>query len=149
MNCPRDGSVLASARILGVELDKCHACDGLWCDRGELEHLCNAKLPEVEEAIEKKYGNPKPVRGKVAGHMRCPRCGGEARLLAHRYTYVSPVTIDRCQQCHGIWLDKGELAAIVGEKKTLDTVAQRGRLKAFLRAMGRIARRKEREAQKP
>ena len=142
MNCPRDGSALAKAEILGTELDKCHTCDGLWCDRGELERLRDAKLPEVEAAIERKYGDPKPSKGEVAGHMRCPRCG-DARLLSYRYTYVAPVTIDRCERCHGIWLDKGELRAITGEKKALDAIAEPGRLKAFLRAMGRILRRED------
>jgi len=137
VNCPRDGSVLAQAHVLGIELDKCHACDGLWCDRGELERLRDAKLTEVEEAIERKYGSPKPLPGEVAGHMRCPRCG-DARLLSYRYTYVSPVTVDRCERCHGIWLDKGELSAIVGEKKALDQAVEPGRLAAFLRAMGRL-----------
>ncbi len=140
VNCPRDGSVLAEAHVLGLELDKCHTCDGLWCDRGEMERLRDAKLAEVEEAIERKYGNPKPLPGKVSGHMRCPRCG-DARLLSHRYTYVSPVTIDRCERCLGIWLDKGELTAIIGEKKALDQAAEPGRLAAFLRAMGRLVSR--------
>ena len=139
MNCPRDGSLLAKATMLGLELDKCHACDGIWCDRGELERLRDSKLPEIEEAIERKYGNPKPVEGGLTGYMRCPRCG-DARLFSYRYTYIRPVTVDRCERCHGIWLDKGELSLIIGEKKALDETADPGRLVAFLRAVGRLPR---------
>ncbi len=138
VNCPRDGSVLAKVRVLELELDKCHACDGLWCDRGEMETLRDAGLSETEEAIEREYGNPEPVQGGTRGYMRCPRCG-DARLLSYRYTYVSPVTVDRCERCHGVWLDKGELARILGEKRALDETSGQDRLAAFLRGMGRFS----------
>jgi Zn-finger nucleic acid-binding protein len=137
MKCPRDGAALARVEILGLDLDKCHQCDGLWCDRGELERLRDAKVEGVEEALERKYGNPQLQKGAVDAHMRCPRCG-TARLLEFAYTFVSPVRIDRCEQCHGLWLDAGELNAIVGEKKGLDKAVDAGRLKAFLRAMGKL-----------
>ena len=50
MKCPRDGTILAPVKIYGIELDKCHKCDGIWCDRGELEDLRERAEPEVEEA---------------------------------------------------------------------------------------------------
>ena len=142
MKCPRDGATLARAEVMGLELDKCHHCDGLWFDRGELERLRDAKVGDVEEALEKKYGNPKVQPGAVTEHMRCPRCG-DARLLRQTYTYINPVSIDRCERCHGIWVDDGELDAIIGEKKKLDEVEDAGSLHAFLRAVAKLVGRKE------
>jgi len=137
MKCPRDGTTLARIEILRLELDKCHKCDGIWVDRGELERVRDAEVENLEEVLERKYGDPEYQEGAVEGYMRCPRCG-DARLHRFHYTYVNPVAVDRCERCMGIWLDDGELNTIIGEKKKLEQVKDPGRLKAFLRAMGRL-----------
>jgi Zn-finger nucleic acid-binding protein len=142
MKCPHDGTTLATVEILGLELDKCHKCDGIWCDRGELERLRDAKVEGIEEVLERKYGDPEYEEGSVDDYMRCPRCEG-GRLLRHHYTYVNPVAIDRCERCHGIWLDDGELNTIIGEKKTIDRVEDPGRLKTFLKALAKLVGREE------
>lgn len=36
--------------------------------------------------------------------MRCPKCGGHLEVVQHQ-----AVELDRCPDCHGIWLDAGEL----------------------------------------
>ena len=132
MKCPRDGTELAQVTLLGMELDKCHQCDGIWCDRGELDSLRAAKVEDIEEVLERKYGDPEYQEGDVDARMRCPRCGSDTRLLERHYTYVNPVKIDQCQKCYGMWLDDGELNAIIGEHKGLDEAKDEGRLKAFL-----------------
>lgn len=137
MKCPRDGTDLAKVTMLGVELDKCHKCDGIWFDRGELETFRDAGVPDVEEAIEEKYGDPEFVEGATEGHMRCPKCA-DARLLRQSYTYLNPVAIDRCTSCLGLWLDDGELNAIIGEKQDLEQMSDPGRLTRFLGAMARL-----------
>ena len=120
MKCPRDGTELAKVEILGLELDKCHKCDGLWFDRGELERIRDAEVPEIEEVLEEKYGDPEVTEGEVEGYMRCPRCGG--RLQRQHYTYVRPVRVDRCEKCLGLWLDKGERLKILKDKKLVDAI---------------------------
>jgi Zn-finger nucleic acid-binding protein len=129
--------VLAKVNILGIELDKCHTCDGLWFDRGELEHVRDSKVTDVETAIERKYGDPKPKEGQSEeGHMQCPRCDG--RLHRHSYTYTKPVYVDRCGKCLGFWLDDGELDTIVGQREKMDKELAPGRLKVFLRSLSKI-----------
>ena len=137
MKCPRDGTALAKVNLLNLELDKCHKCDGVWFDNGELERLRDAKIENAEEILEQKYGDPEFEEGTVENYMRCPRCV-DARLLRQGYTYVNPVYIDRCEKCHGIWIDDGELNAIVGEKKGLDEATDVGKLGSFLKAVGRV-----------
>lgn len=39
----------------------------------------------------------------------CPKCGHELAERAHQ-----GVTLDVCTQCQGIWLDRGELAKVIG-----------------------------------
>jgi uncharacterized protein len=52
----------------------------------------------------------KAEQAKAAGtsSMRCPRC--DAALAETRFEEVS---IDRCDNCGGIWLDAGELAQLI------------------------------------
>ena len=141
MKCPRDGTTLQHVEIMGVELDKCHKCDGIWFDRGELEHLRDAKIEGIEEVIEKKYGDPEFEEGAPKGYMHCPRCD-DGRLNRFLYTYVNPVHVDRCGKCMGIWLDDGELDAIIGEKKSVDEIDQPKKLKGFLKVMGGLIKRR-------
>ena len=137
MKCPRDGTELSKVELLGLELDKCHACDGIWFDRGELETLSEAKDADIEEVLERKYGNPKVKEGKPEGYMRCPRCG--SRLREQYYTYLNPVRVDRCETCFGFWMDDEELNAVVGEREKLDAYDEKA--KSFLRAIfGKLTR---------
>ena len=142
MKCPRDGTALATVSICGMELDKCHKCDGIWFDRGELERLRDAGVHDLEEVIEEKYGDPAFEEGAVAEHMRCPRCV-DARLRRQNYTYVNPVAVDCCEKCYGIWIDDGELNAIIGEKEGLDQSTNPGRLEAFLASVARLIGRRD------
>ena len=145
MKCPRDGTRLARVDVMGLELDKCHKCDGIWFDRGEMERLRDSQVTDLEEVLEKKYGDPDYEKGSVEGYMLCPRCG-DARLRRQGYTYVNPVQIDRCGRCHGVWIDDGELNAIIGEKKGLEDAKSVGKLEKFLAGVGRIFGRKDPES---
>ena len=136
MKCPRDGSPLVSVQTAGLDLDKCHICDGLWLDHGELDRLRAAKVSAVEEELESRYGNPKVEENSPTGYMRCPRCA-DARLIRYTSTYVNPVALDRCERCHGVWVDDGELDAVLGEGKSLEE-ATVGPLKALLRSLGNL-----------
>lgn len=137
MKCPRDGAELATVRVGGVEIDKCHHCDGIWFDPGELDRVRKLDRSDIEEEIEREYGNPEATAGEVKGYMRCPRCD-EGRLNQVTYTFQRRVKIDRCDQCFGVWVDDSELDAIIGEKKDLEKIADSGPIKAFMRAAARI-----------
>jgi uncharacterized protein len=46
--------------------------------------------------------------------MRCPKCGMELQTITFR-----DVAIDRCFNCHGTWLDEGELERLTGKEPGL------------------------------
>ncbi len=46
---------------------------------------------------------------KKSHYMRCPKCGGH--LVTEEFHRVQ---IDRCPDCHGLWLDNGEIDAVLG-----------------------------------
>ena len=140
MKCPRDGTVLAPVTLIGIELDKCHKCDGIWFDQGELERIRDAKLTEAETVLENKFGSPAVAESTTDGYMQCPRCEG-GRLQRSHYTYLNPVKVDRCDKCYGIWLDQGELRSVVGEKQALDAIEEEpAKLRVFLRSLSRAFR---------
>lgn len=41
-------------------------------------------------------------------YMRCPKCGG-----ALATELFNKVQVDRCLDCHGLWLDAGEIDAVL------------------------------------
>ncbi len=49
---------------------------------------------------------------KAAHWMRCPKCGMELKTIRFR-----AVNVDRCFNCHGTWLDEGELETIAGNDR--------------------------------
>ena len=40
--------------------------------------------------------------------MKCPKCGGTLETVP-----LSGIQIDRCPDCHGVWLDNGEIEQIM------------------------------------
>lgn len=55
-------------------------------------------------------------------YMRCPKCGGQLEEIDHHH-----MKIDRCRDCGGIWLDKGEM-------EMLEHVDQ-SNIRSFVRTM--------------
>lgn len=41
-------------------------------------------------------------------YLRCPKCGGH--LVTEEFHRIQ---IDRCPDCHGVWLDQGEIDAVM------------------------------------
>ncbi len=39
VSCPKDGSPLASVEHLGVTVEECPKCNGMWVDKGQLQTL--------------------------------------------------------------------------------------------------------------
>jgi Zn-finger nucleic acid-binding protein len=89
-----------------VEIDYCLSCEGVWLDAGELE-----RLYEDETAFDNLVAAGREIEKTTEKKRKCPICrtkmdkvevGTDARVL-----------YDRCPRGHGLWLDKGELDAIV------------------------------------
>lgn len=44
-------------------------------------------------------------------YLRCPKCGGH--LVTEEFHRVQ---IDRCPECQGVWLDQGEIDAVMAQE---------------------------------
>ncbi|HEX9562857.1 MAG TPA: zf-TFIIB domain-containing protein [Gemmatimonadaceae bacterium] len=63
------------------------------------------------------------AQAERASHfMRCPKCGGQLEEIAFHH-----MKIDKCPDCGGIWLDKGEM-------EMLEHIDQ-SRVRGFVRSM--------------
>ena len=135
MNCPKcpagllqpvsfriaDRSVAGpGGQTVGLEIDQCASCGGVWFDADELERFTDAKL-EAPQAL----NLPEDLRADVdARTADCPRC---AKPMEKKPAPNNPrVTADRCPACAGLWLDAGELARVTHSDAPLAD-----RLKAF------------------
>lgn len=100
---------MQSESYLGITFDSCPGCAGLWFEQDTLSQI--RKLDEVAlETLEEKH---LPKVGQGAGRTperRCPNC--DVVMLHYHYAYDSPVELDTCEQCGGLWVDDGELHKI-------------------------------------
>ena len=100
MNCPRCWVAMNKEEVdvLGpnIIIDVCPTCQGIWFDNNELKKILgNRKLANF---LTQHIGTQSKSK------LVCPRCGGLMDL-----EYAEDVEIDVCLNCHGAWLDYGEL----------------------------------------
>lgn len=104
MNCPRCASELTEQKASDGSRLLCINCGGFWIDP---EPLANSL---------RKRGISLPEATGAAGNLRCPRDGAGLTTFS-----FSGVELDRCTQCGGLWLDKGEWERVTGSKSWLGT----------------------------
>ncbi|MDQ7827147.1 MAG: zf-TFIIB domain-containing protein [Candidatus Eremiobacteraeota bacterium] len=112
IRCPACVNTLMTAlrdEEISLEIDYCKKCKGLWFDYKEVRQFLKSIkfkkvfLPEVVSATSSSdmYSISTRVR-------TCPRC--MVKLAEHVHCGVA---FDFCDQCHGIFLDDGEINLIV------------------------------------
>lgn len=55
MKCPVDGHRLATRDRVGVEINSCPKCHGVWLDRGELEKIVKSSAGRPSASPEGEY----------------------------------------------------------------------------------------------
>ena len=99
--CPKCSRTMDQWESRGVTLDFCNSCKGLWFDEGELtRHFANSGSKISEDDL-------KAARGTS---LSCPRCKSDPLVVAR----LGGVSVDTCNQCHGIFLDLGEVHELLG-----------------------------------
>ena len=112
MECPRcQGQDLTVRTHLGIEMDTCGSCKGMWLDYPELDQLEDRVLDEDRLKGSMMYRERN-------SDIHCPKC----RDLMTTFNYRAyDLPIDFCNNNHGFWLDAGE------EKRVLELMEKRTR----------------------
>jgi Zn-finger nucleic acid-binding protein len=101
-----------------IAYDVCEACGSLWLDCGELDKLAL----QVDGSIE--YCSTDKIKGVSQSPKNCPRCEDTA---LDKVSFIgSDITLDRCGNCKGFWLDGGELDLINKELEEIMPVKGKG-----------------------
>ncbi|MFO8051399.1 MAG: zf-TFIIB domain-containing protein [Thermoplasmatota archaeon] len=97
--CPRCRTALRVVERGGEQLDLCTECGGIWFDPSELDDIVGDHSP-VELLI--------LITDSLKGdRLPCPECG---RTMTSKEVY--DVYVDYCEECRGIWMDKGETGKV-------------------------------------
>jgi hypothetical protein len=72
------------------------------------------RAKKVEEELKKKMLEDERSSLKELHYMRCPKCGMQLVEIDYK-----GIKIDKCTVCNGVWLDHGELEAIVNLDKSV------------------------------
>lgn len=105
LKCPKCAVEMLKLTQLGIEIDVCPLCNGTWLDRDELRLITRSR---GEDAVVARVINKKPTQ------FNCPRCGGTLREGVHERHL--DFLIDECDDCQGMWLDRGELPRLLVAK---------------------------------
>lgn len=107
--CPKCEIELTEAIQGDTVLDVCPQCAGIWFDSEELNRIREedpASLIQIDQQF-----RPRVEPATSGGIRNCPCC----RLPMRRYNYLysSPIELDECEQCDGVWVDDGELEKMI------------------------------------
>jgi Zn-finger nucleic acid-binding protein len=101
---------MEAVTVMGIVVDRCVDSGGVWLDAGELEQLLLAakdSQASVEDFIET-LPDLKPSEAVVAEGQPSPVTGTPMK----RDTVLG-ITVDRCADTGGIWLDSRELKELL------------------------------------
>ena len=114
MFCPTCKTALRTIRYEGVELDTCGRCGGEFVGPAEIAHVVRTREERFSPEVLAETAPLRPVFGppeqSVRAAARCPSCAGEMRAV--NYSGDTGVCVDRCERCHGLWLEHEELEKI-------------------------------------
>lgn len=90
----------------GQIVDRCPECQGTFFDKGELESVLHLVKLFQKVIIDEEDIDSVPE----LEHKRIVVCPEDKSEMSPRD--VMGLTIDVCPECEGIWLDRGEIAAL-------------------------------------
>jgi len=96
-------------------LDQCQNCGGIWFDRWELYFLRDDEANRLDPIDGERLLIPTTFR---KGLCICPRCEVDLESF-HDPNLPEDARIERCHQCNGLWLKRGELKRYANHKKAL------------------------------
>jgi uncharacterized protein len=120
LDCPNDGARLQRRTFGGATIDFCENCGGIYFDRGEIETLVEAGVNEQQFNSNQKAF---PQGFTTTATNVCPRCHGTFKKVT-KATDGKDIIIYPCQDCGGIWVNKGAYQVIKEKRLEQDKLQQ-------------------------
>jgi len=89
-------------------IDYCATCSGMWFDGGEMGELNKiaGNMDDVRLRISREVWNLR-LSLHARSALSCPKC---MQKTLHTFNTSEGVTVDLCDKCKGMWMDRGETA---------------------------------------
>ena len=116
--CPDCSIALIKQNFHGVEIDVCNKCAGIFFDEGEVNQIRKSGSNSFEELDAKVHIEDAPQTFEEHLDRKCPNC--QVVMSQYRYLYSSPIMLDSCNHCGGIWIENGELKAMAEYVRTCE-----------------------------
>lgn len=113
MTCSSCGNALDSIDYKGIEINTCKSCGSMWFDRDELRQVKDREEKIVSWLDTDLFSDPSLFKANPVAR-KCPRDGIQLYGIVYDNTGV---TVDICDTCQGVWLEKGEFQKIVAYLK--------------------------------
>jgi Zn-finger nucleic acid-binding protein len=111
MNCPKGHGGLDRVPVGKIHIDRCPECGGTWYEVGELRLLKDTEAGGDYCWID--FDLWKDIDEFRAARQQRYACPQDTQLLTTVRYGDSPVAVDICERCRGVWLDQDEFAQIV------------------------------------
>lgn len=98
MQCPNCSHKLTTQNYLGIEVNKCPNCEGMWFDANEVDQLEDTVFDQ-DEFKNSMITNLRP------SDRSCPKCNNKMSKFNYRW---EDLELEYCVTGHGFWIDKGE-----------------------------------------
>jgi Zn-finger nucleic acid-binding protein len=125
MKCPRCAGRTRKMRVKSVQVDRCTKCLGTWFDADEMRVLKDReKRGEYRWIDVDLWRDRTKFRAGRQEGLVCPKDGES--MVTVRYGR-SPVRVEICGLCAGVWLDQGEytkITAYLEKKVNSETVGE-------------------------
>jgi Zn-finger nucleic acid-binding protein len=104
--CPVCTSPADLIRYEGIPAYNCGSCGGYWLTRARFDAILARRELQMPPAVQRKM-----IEIAEASNSRetlwCITCG--KRMIRESFKHWPEIQLDRCPDCDGLWLDRGEL----------------------------------------
>ena len=113
MICPDCKNQMAGRTVMGVTVDECGSCRGVWFNRGELKPF----LRRIRATPGRTIPSEEQFRlGNVSGTSPCPKCGESG----FRYGVFRGISFGECCICSGLFLRESSIQSILESGRLQD-----------------------------
>lgn len=110
MQCPQCDVAMNEVTVRAnpgslIQLDQCHQCGGIWCDRWELFPIDFDDASRLDSLDPELLSAPAGTTPKT---LYCPRCTSKLAIFSDPIL-PKEILLQRCRRCEGIWLNRGEM----------------------------------------